>query len=106
MQCGGMDLQYFKDHIIEELDGAEEYIQLAIELKAMDSSWSKNLVEMSSAELDHAFKLFKMFESYCDLISKPYDEVPEYISECHKKVTKMYTRRSAEVRYMHDMYNK
>lgn len=106
MHCGGMDLQYFKDHIAEELDGADEYIRLAIELKAMDSTWAKNLVEMSAAELDHAAKLFKMFENYCDLISKPYDEVPEYISDCRKKVIKMYTRRSAEVRYMHDMYSK
>lgn len=106
MKCGGMDLQYFKDHICEELDGAKEYIQLAIELKAMDSSWAKNLVDMSAAELDHASKLFKMFESYCDLISEPYDEVPEYISDCHKKVIKMYTEKSSAVRYMHDMYNK
>lgn len=106
MDCYGVDLDYFKEQICEELDGACCYIKLAIELKAMSASWAKNFSEMSAAELGHADKLFKMFEEYCEIISKPYETTPEYISNAHKDLVEMYTEKSAKVRYMHDMYNR
>ena len=47
-----MNAEWFKDHICEELDGAEEYIRHASEIKPMQADWSKDLVAMSAAELD------------------------------------------------------
>ena len=104
--CAGIDLQYFKDEICSELKGAICYIKIAMEIKAMDSSWSKSFAEMSSNELYHATTLYKMFVEYCELISKPYDDVPEYILDMRNEVGDMYMEKSAKVKYMHEMYSK
>ena len=64
-----MDAYYFKEHIEEEIEGSIEYIKRAIEIKPMSQSWSKMFVDMSSAELEHAKNLHKMFEEYYQKIS-------------------------------------
>ena len=106
MTCYGVNLEYFEEQLNDELEGACCYAKLAIETRAMSVTWGKMFIEMSVEELDHANHLFKMFEEYCELISKPYDETPEYISKAHEKVVDMYTKKSAKVRYMHDMYSR
>ena len=57
-----MNLEYFKTQIRDELDGAKEYIEKAIESKISHPSWSNCFVGMSDAEIEHATKLMKMME--------------------------------------------
>lgn len=101
-----MNAEYFESHICEELEGAKEYIKKAIELKPMAPSWSKVLVDMSSAELSHSTSLFKMFGEYYKKLSDAYSEVPEYIVEINERITDKYTKMYAEIKIMHEMYSK
>lgn len=101
-----MDAEYFKNQINEELCGAKDYIKKAIELKPMNITWSKMLVDMSAAELNHATNLYKMFNEYYDIMAKKYSEVPEYIEEIRDEVIDCYAEKSAIVKAMHEMYAK
>lgn len=101
-----MDLEYFKEHIKEELEGAKDYIKRAIEIRAMDSTWAKILVEMSSNELQHASNLYKMFEEYYAIMQKEYREIPSYVQEMRSCLADMFAEKTAEVKIMHEMYNK
>lgn len=101
-----MDAQYFKNNISDELDGATCYVKRAIEIKAMSPDWAKMFLDMSAAELDHATKLWKMFEQYYKIVADKYKTVPEYIEELYREASEEYAERSAKVKYMHEMYNK
>lgn len=101
-----MDMEYFKNQICEELDGAKDYIKLAIELKPMAPAWSKVLVDMSAAELSHATNLNKMMQEYYSKLSETYSEMPDYIKKTYDYTIDMYTEKSAKIRYMHDMFVK
>ena len=101
-----MDFDYLKEHICEELDGAKEYASRAIELKPMAANWSKMLIEMAAAELNHANYLHKMLVEYYQKISATYSEVPDYIEESYKETCRCYTSNAAEAKYMIDMYAK
>lgn len=57
-----MTLSYFKKQIIEELDGAKEYIEKAIEVKPQHPRWSMCFSKMADMEADHAGNLMKMLE--------------------------------------------
>ena len=101
-----MDLEYFKEHIHDELCGAREYICNAIEIKPMNASWSKMLVEMSSAELMHAQNLYKMFQEYYKLLTDSYKETPNYIKELADDISEDYTTNYSQVKYIHELYGK
>lgn len=101
-----MNAEWFKDHICEELDGAEEYIRHAIEIKPMQADWSKDLVAMSAAELDHAGKLWKMFDQYYKIIGGVYKTIPDYIEDDYRCIADKYNKRVSEIKYMHEMYSK
>ena len=101
-----MNAEWFKDHICEELDGAEEYIRLAIEIKPMNADWSKELVGMSAAELDHAGRLWKMFDQYHKIIGGAYKVIPDYIEEDYHYVEDKYDKRVECIKKMHEMYSK
>lgn len=103
------DLMKLRDMIREELDGAMEYVKYAIEKKTSCPSWAKTFIEMSAAELGHASSLFKMFEECfqsmmkLDETSVPYKE---FLNLIHYQTSDEYLQRSAEIKYMHDMYGK
>ena len=101
-----MDAEFFKEQICDELEGAECYAKNAIEIKGMNSDWGKMFLEMSAAELDHATKLWKMFDQYYKIISDNFKTIPDYIEEIHKDLAYKYAEKSAKVKYMHEMYNK
>ena len=100
-----MDARYFKDQICDELTGAKCYIKKAIELKPMTPTWSKMLVEMSTAELKHAEYLYKMFGEYYQQMAKTYKTVPQYIQDIRAEITDVYTDETAKVKLMHEMVN-
>lgn len=99
-----MDIEYFKNQIAEELEGADQYIRFAIEIKPMNVQWSKMFYDMSLAELEHASNLFKMFEEYILTLSKAYQDMPEYLEETRRKVIKNYTETTAKIKYIQAMY--
>jgi hypothetical protein len=103
-----MNLEYFKNQICEELHGAKDYIVNAIEIRAMDPTWSNTLVNMSAAELTHADNLYKMFEQYYATIAKPYGpgKVPDYMEDMKDEITQTYMEESAQIKYMHETYKK
>lgn len=101
-----MDADYFVEQIHDELTGAKDYIKLAIEIKAMNPAWSKTLVDMSAAELNHAISLYKMFEEYFSAFTRAYSEIPDYLRKLKHDLAEYYTSTSAKVKYMHEMYSK
>ena len=100
-----MDLEYFRDKICDELCGAKDYAKRAIEIKAMNSSWGKMLLEMSAAELSHATNLYRMFEEYYQIIQKHYTVVPEYVDDIRDEIVETYTEEYTKVKTIHDMYS-
>lgn len=99
-----MNVWYFDKQIPDELNGAKDYIKRAIEIRPMHSAWAKELAEMSSNELEHATNLYKMYQEYYGKMAESYATVPEYIEESYTKITEEFTKCSAEIKYLHDMY--
>lgn len=100
-----MNAWYFKTQIPDELHGAKDYIKRAIEIRPMHAPWAKDLVEMSAAELDHATKLYKMFQEYYAKMQQEYPkEMPEYIEQAYKDVSDEFTKCSTEIKSLHEVY--
>ena len=53
--------EYLKDHIVEELEGAIDYMEKAIECK--NTKWGSWFYEMSKMEVEHANCMLKMFNA-------------------------------------------
>lgn len=68
-----MTLEYFKKQIHEELDGAKEYIERAIESKINHPTWVSKFSQMADMEASHAANLMKMLEE-C-IKTKKYEKV-------------------------------
>lgn len=101
-----MTLEYFHDRICDELSGAEDYIKVAMEVRAMDASFAKQFVEMSAAELDHATRLYKMFEQYYQKATSTFSEIPAYMSDMKKCIVDKYMECYPKIKAMHEAYNK
>jgi hypothetical protein len=101
-----MNVQYFKYQIYDELNGAKDYIEKAIEIRAMNPTWAKTLADMSATELSHATHLYEMFEQYYKKLSEEYKEMPDYIQETKDCIVAMYVEKTAKVKYMHEMFSK
>lgn len=101
-----MDLEYFKDKICEELDGAKEYVKNALEIKAMVPAWGKMFIDMANAEIQHATYLYKMADEYCSTTAKAYTEMPQYMLDLKEEIVDEYMEKSALVKHMIEMYNK
>ena len=101
-----MDAEYFKEQICDELKGAKCYAKKAIELRAMAPMWSKILIEMSAAELEHSTNLYKMFEEYYQKIYESFkDNIPTYLKDIKEEIDEIYTKYGMKVKYLHEMYN-
>ena len=59
-----MTLNYLKDQISDELNGARGYIEKAIEAKISKPMWSRIFVSMADAEAEHAANLMNIMESF------------------------------------------
>ncbi len=99
-----MNVDYFKEHIQEELHGAKDYIKQAIEIRAMNPAWGKNFAEMSANELEHAGHLYRMFQEYYEKLSGTFKEMPKYIESICKEIDEEYVECTATVKYLHDIY--
>lgn len=101
-----MDLKYFKSQICDEIDGANDYIEKAIEIKPMNPDWAKQFVQMSDMEKEHATTLYSMFNTYVEKLQAGYKETPEFITECADKVKKIYNNGMAIYATFYSAYQK
>ena len=99
-------VKYFHEQIADELEGAMKYAKNAFVMKAMDQSWSKQFIEMAAQELNHAGKLYGMFEQFYQTASKSMTEVPEYIDEARENIIECYTTKQPMIKQLIDLYNK
>lgn len=97
-------LEYFKAQIKDELEGAKNYAQLAFESKISHPEWSKLFLEMSSAEMDHANKLYKMFTDEIGSLMESFTDVPDYVCDIFDSVIEYYSENYAEALYLHKQY--
>ena len=98
-----MDIYYLKDHMFEEVCGAKEYIQQAMDLKDVNGTWSKMFFDMGKTEMDHASALYKMLdEHYKQINTKP--ELAGYMEPFKREIDESYMKKVGAVKYMIDMY--
>ena len=95
-----MDILYYNNQIRDELDGACDYIQRAIDCKDTNSDRASTFAKMSEMESDHASKLLDMFkEDY----SK--EEISDSIySQIKQLLLNMYAESYAKVKHMQELY--
>jgi len=89
-------IEYLKEHIIEELDGAEDYWEKALENKG--NNHSHIFQRMAEMELEHANALTKMLNQIKDN--------PEDHSAAYKEILEAYTDKMGKVEAIKKLYYK
>ena len=91
-------LKYLKDHILEEVDGAVDYMTKALEHKGTkDGCTFRKMAEM---ELEHANALTKMFRD----TEKPNDMTSEEYAATQKAVLDKYITAMGHIEAMKKLY--
>ena len=96
-----MNLYYFKSQIAEELRGARDYAKLALATRETDPAWSLNFASMSSAEMDHARKLFAMAEQYYKNLSDKERNGRDGV--LYREIVNLITEDVTRIQWMHEM---
>lgn len=95
-----MDFLYYNNQIKDELDGACDYIQRAIDCKETNSDRASTFAKMSEMELCHASELLNMFkEDYSKEATS--DSIYPQIKQT---LLNMYAEYYAKVKYMQELY--
>lgn len=95
-----MDILYYNNQIRDELDGACDYIQRAIDCKETNSDRASTFAKMSDMELDHASELLNMFkEDYSKEATS--DSIYPQIKQT---LLNMYAEYYAKAKYMQELY--
>lgn len=95
-----MDILYYNNQIKDELDGACDYIQRAIDCKETNSDRASTFAKMSEMELDHASELLNMFkEDYSKEATS--DSIYYQIKQL---LLDMYAESYAKVKHMQELY--
>ena len=91
-------LEYLHKHILEEIEGAEDYMTKALEHKG--KSCGATFYNMAMMELDHANKLTKMYNSF----EKPKDITDAEYSVMIKGILDAYSTGMAKIEQMKKLY--
>ena len=91
-------LEYLKDHIIEELDGAVEYWSKAFEHK--NTEMGCVFKKMAEMELEHANALLKMFNK----ADKPKTITDTEYKNMYKEILDAYTEKMSKIKTIEQMY--
>ena len=91
-------LMYLKNHIVDEINGALDYMQKAIEHKGTYEGCTFR--SMSEAELEHANKLTHMFRS----AEKPSDMTDKEYADAQKSVLDAYVDAMGQIEAMKKLY--
>lgn len=91
-------LKYLKEHIAEEVKGAEDYMAKAIEYR--DTCYGQKFYNMAMMELEHANCLTKMFTS----MEKPDNMTYEDYSKMHHEILEIYSSSMGKLEAMKKLY--
>ena len=95
-----MDILYYNNQIRDELDGACDYIQRAIDCKGTNSNHASTFAKMSEMELEHASELLDMFkEDY-----NKEDTSDSIYPQIKQLLLNMFAESYAKVTHMQELY--
>lgn len=100
-----MNIYYLKDHLYEELNGAQDYLKKAMHIKEKMPKWSKTFYDMAQTEMEHATNLYKMFCEYYDQINND-PKLEEYMVPFKDSIDEAFIERVGAFKYMQELYNK
>lgn len=89
--------EYFRDQIIDEFEGAKEYLSKAIEMKVNKPKWACKFYKMAEMEVEHANMLNNMFISMGETEESCHDSI-------YKEILEAYTKYMTEIGAMEKMY--
>lgn len=89
--------EYLRDHIMEELEGAKDYMTKAIELKENYPSWAKKFYKMAMMEVEHANCMNNIFASMGDSDDPCHDSM-------YREILEAYTKYMTDVSAMKKMF--
>lgn len=93
-------LEYLKNHIKEEVEGAIDYYTKAIELKKTHPEWAAKFFTMAGMEVEHANCMTKMFNT----MHKPEDVSIDDYSKMQTEVIDVYTMSMSKIETLKKMY--
>ena len=88
---------YLRDHIVEELEGAKDYMSKAIELKETYPAWASKFYKMAEMETEHANCMNKIFASMGDTDESCHDSM-------YKEILEAYTKYMTDIGTMKKIY--
>ena len=91
-------LEYLKDHILDEIEGAEDYMTKAVEHKGTE--YGCKFRKMAEMELEHANAMTAMFRK----MEKPKSMTDAQYSEMLKGILKAYSEGMANIEALKKMY--
>ena len=89
--------EYFRDQIIDEFEGAKDYLTKAIEMKESKPKWACKFYKMAEMEIEHANCLNKMFINMGDSEEPCHDSI-------YREILEAYTKYMTEISAMERMY--
>lgn len=93
-----MTLKYLKDHILEEIEGALDYMEKAIEYKGTD--WGSMFYLHSCDELRHANHLVKIFNE----TKKSENSTDAEHVAMYKEIMEAYSTSMGKIEAMKKLY--
>ena len=91
-------LEYLKTHILEEIDGAIDYMMKAIENRG--TTHGVQFYKMSEMEVEHANCLTKMFNS----IEKPDSITDSEYAKMNKEIMEKYSASMSKLEVLKKLY--
>ena len=92
--------EYLKEHIIEEIDGAIDYLGKAIELKKSHPLRAEKFYRMAEMEIEHANCMTKMFNS----IEKDDTVLVSDFSKMQEEIINIYAMSMNKIEHMKKLY--
>lgn len=91
-------LEYLKSHIVEEINGAIDYMMKAIEHKG--TTFGSKFYKMAEMEVEHANCLTHMF----NMTEKPADVTDAKYAEMHKSIMETYASSMGKLEILKRLY--
>ena len=97
-------IKYYVKQIEDELDGAKDYIEKALEYKVRnDNIRYTKYKEMSMQELGHASNLHEFAVQDIDELQRVYPEIPQEMLDAWEHAHKVFVEKAAWIRQMQAM---
>lgn len=101
-----MDLHSIKERIDEKLEAANEFSEMAVEIKTTNPHLSRKLMEMADTDLKHAECLEQVANEIYGIKAMEHGDRSEWgeYDDIHKDFAKRYSEAKTNVRNMRDLY--